>query len=92
MASQITGVLIVYSTLCSGANQRNHKSGKCFHLMMSSCVEGLYSMLLSSMKIANALSEAELHRIEKIGMYIDYHILIRTITLRFHEDANECRL
>ena len=26
MASQIIGVLIVYSTICSGANQRKHQS------------------------------------------------------------------
>ena len=26
MASQITGVLVIYSTVCSGANQRKHQS------------------------------------------------------------------
>ena len=51
MACQITGVSMVYSTVCSGADQRKHKSSvslafvrrnhllrvKCFHLMTSSC-------------------------------------------------------
>ena len=44
MASQITGVLSVFSTVCSGADQRKHQSsaslafvrGKCFYLMTSS--------------------------------------------------------
>ena len=53
MASQIHATSIVYSTVCSGADQRKHDSsagdqsiprtkeqqrGKCFHLMTSSCV------------------------------------------------------
>ena len=51
IASQITGVSIVYSTVCSSADQRKHQSpaslalvrgihrwrGKCFHLVTSSC-------------------------------------------------------
>ena len=50
MASQITGISIVYSTVCLDAGERKYQScaslafvrgiqqrGKCFHLMMSSC-------------------------------------------------------
>ena len=48
IASQITSLTIVYSTISSGADQRKHQSPaslafvreihRCFHLMMSSCV------------------------------------------------------
>ena len=47
MASQIAGVSIVYSTVCSGADDRKHQTSaslafvrgihRCFHLMTSSC-------------------------------------------------------
>ena len=47
MASQVTSLTIVYSTVYSGSNQRKHQSSaslafvrgihRCFHLMTSSC-------------------------------------------------------
>ena len=59
VASQITTVSIVYSTVCSGADQRKHQSssslafvrvftgefpGKCFHLMTSSYNQNFLSL------------------------------------------------
>ena len=58
IASQITSLTIVYSTVYSGADQRKHQSsaslsfmrgihrGKCFHLMTSSCKQ-IYKYLIS---------------------------------------------
>ena len=43
MASQITGVSIVYSTVCSGADQRKHQSSKSL-----ACVRGIHRSPVSS--------------------------------------------
>ena len=54
MASQITGVSVVYLTVSSGAEQRKHQSSallnlcarNCFHLMRSSCSSKLFFLLV----------------------------------------------
>ena len=67
MASQITSLTIVYSTVYSGADQSKHQSsaslafvwgihrglvrGKCFHLMTSSCLILKRSLLLRFGKV-----------------------------------------
>ena len=43
MASLITGVLIVYSTVCSGADQRKHQSSASL-----ACVRGIHRWLVNS--------------------------------------------
>ena len=43
MASQITGVLIVYSTICLGADQRKHQSSSSLV-----CVRGIHRWLVNS--------------------------------------------
>ena len=69
MASPITGVSIIYSTVCSGADQRKHQSstvlvfahtkgqqrGKCFHLMTSSWGKGTIPWWRHQMETFSAL-------------------------------------
>ena len=43
MASQITGVLVIYSTVCSGANQRKHQSSTSLV-----CVRGIHRWPVNS--------------------------------------------
>ena len=60
MTSQITSLIIVYSTVYSGADQRKHQSSAalafvqriCFHLMTSSCAVEKNDGFLSSVPFA----------------------------------------
>ena len=45
-ASQITGVLIVYSTICSGADQRKHQSSASLVCEGNSSVTGEYTVII----------------------------------------------
>ena len=55
MASQITGVLIVYSTVCSGADQRKHQSSASLV-----CVRGIHQWPVNSPQLpVNSLQKSQ---------------------------------
>ena len=67
MASEITSLTIVYSSICSGADERKHQSSaslafvrgihryreKCFHLMTSSCFGATYTCHVTSLELVH---------------------------------------